>query len=50
MEETKEASQTIQTPAKPLPEFMTAESYVAPGEENDVRVAKRNVGTFERFL
>ena len=32
------------------PEFMTSESFVAAGEENDVRVAKRNVVTIERFL
>lgn len=35
---------------KDLPLFMTAESYVAKGEENDVRVAKRNVCNLERFL
>jgi hypothetical protein len=40
MEETKDG----------LPVFMVAESYVAAGEENDVRVAKRNVCNFERFL
>jgi len=40
MEETKDK----------LPEFMIAESYVAVGEENDIRVAKRNVCNFERFL
>ena len=31
---------------KEVPLFMTSESFVAPGEENDVRVAKRNVYTF----
>jgi hypothetical protein len=40
MEETKDG----------LPLFMVADSYVAAGEENDVRVAKRNVCNFERFL
>ena len=40
MEETKDG----------LPVCMVAESYVAAGEENDVRVAKRNVCNFERFL
>ena len=44
IEETKDQEE------KALPLFMTAESFVAVGEEHDFRVAKRDVRTFERFL